>query len=97
MTETEKNAIFNLANQGLNDHQIAKQMHYSRPYVSAILKEMGVIRKRGNPRTVPAETVARMIELRRQGMSYQRIGEHLRMSRYTVYDCIKREEKYEAD
>lgn len=93
MIESEKNMIRDLALKGFNDYQIAEIMTYSRPNVRRIRLEFGIKATRGRPRIIPNETVAKMRRMRRQGMSYQRIGERLQISRYTVYDCINRSEK----
>lgn len=47
MTESERIQILQLSRQGLNDNQIAKMMHYSRPHISENLRGMGKVRKRG--------------------------------------------------
>ena len=93
MTESERIQIIQLSRQGLNDNQIAKMMHYSRPHISETMRGMGMIRKRGRICTIPNEKIALMCEMRREGKSYQQIAKHLKMNRYTVYDCIKRQEK----
>lgn len=93
MIEAEKNMIRDLATKGCNDCQIAEIMTYDRTYICDIRRELGIKVKRGRPCIVPRETVAEMRRMRHQGMSYQRIGERLHISRYTVYDCIKRGEK----
>ena len=93
MIESEKNMIRVMAEQGLNDCQIAEIMHYSRAHISETRRNMGIHRKRGKSCTLSRETIARMCELRRCGLSYLQIGRQLKMSRYTVYSCIKREER----
>ena len=93
MIESEKNMIRELALKGYTDPQIAEIMNYSRAHIGTIRRELGIKVKRGGPHTIPQKTVEKMLKYRRCGLSYQRIGKMLGVSRYTVYDIIKREEK----
>ena len=93
MTEEEKVTIIELSCQGLNDGQIAEIVHYSRGHVSATLRNIGLSRKRGKRCILPRETIAKLCELRRCGLSYQQIGKEMKMNKYTVYEVIKREQK----
>ena len=95
MIESEKNMIRELALNGYTDPQIAEIMNYSRVHIGTIRRELGIKAKRGGPRTIPQKTIDKMLKYRRCGLSYQRIGKMLGISRYTVYDIIKREEKQE--
>lgn len=90
MIESEKNMIRELALNGYTDPQIAEIMNYSRAHIGMIRRQIGVKAKRGRPYIIPMESVTKMRELREIGMSYKCIGERLNISRYTVYDCIKR-------
>ena len=95
MIESEKNMIRDLALKGYTDPQIAEIVNYSRAHIGTIRRELGIKAKRGGPRTIPQKTVDKMLKYRRCGLSYQRIGKMLGVSRYTVYDIIKREENKE--
>ena len=93
MNEQEKNMVREFALNGYTDPQIAEIMNYSRVHIGTIRRELGIKAKRGVPRIIPEKTIAQMLKYRRCGLSYQRIGKILGISRYTVYDCIKREQK----
>ena len=93
MIESEKNMIRDLALKGYTDPQIAEIMNYSRAHIGTIRRELGIKVKRGGPRIIPDKTVEQMRKYRRCGVSYQRIGKMLGINRYTVYSCLKREEK----
>ena len=96
MIESEKNMIRDLALKGYTDPQIAEIMNYSRYHIGTIRRELGIKAvKHGGPRTIPQKTIDKMLKYRRCGLSYQRIGKMLGVSRYTVYDIIKREENKE--
>lgn len=94
MIESEKNMIRDLALKGYTDPQIAKIMNYSRAHIGTIRRELGIkAAKQGGQRIIPDKTVEQMRKYRRCGLSYQRIGKMLGINRYTVYSCLKREEK----
>ena len=96
MIESEKNMIRDLALKGYTDPQIAEIMNYSRVHIGTIRRELGIkVAKQGGQRTIPQKTIDKMLKYRRCGLSYQRIGKMLGISRYTVYDIIKREKKQE--
>jgi len=94
MTEQERQQILDMHNQGYGDLEIARTLFYSPTYIRETLRAMGIVREPGKRCKIPLKTIKQICEMRRQGMSYRKIGDTFGMSKQTIFVCIKREEKH---
>lgn len=92
MTDEDKHKLYLMYKRGYTDQQIAKALCYTESYISNVRRKLGYkSRHQGRPYKYPPVTIASMVEMRRQGMSYRKISERMGIDRNTIFNYVKRE------
>lgn len=88
MTEDTKKQILCLHRQGLLDREIAEKLHYSRTYVSKVLKANGIVRQRG--KRANDRIVQKVLRMHRCGFTDSEIAERMSLSKPYIRQLLQR-------
>lgn len=90
MKDEVKKRIWELAEAGKSDQEIAEEVFYSETYVKAIRLEAGIVRQKGVPVKYPVDVIKEKI---RAGIDKRKIAKEMGCSLSLVEYHIREEKK----